>query len=95
MIISTFATIYSISDDNHETASWNLKKALQSDPSLNPLKAYTLMLFILIYVPCIAVLGVFKRETGGWGWVGLMVIYTLSLAWLISFAFINVIKLIS
>jgi len=91
VVVSSLATIYSISyDEEDEKAEMNLKSALRKDPMLNPVKAYGLMLFILIYVPCIAVLGVLKRETGSWKWVLLMIVYTISLAWIVSFAFIKI-----
>ena len=86
VIVSTLGTIYSIGEDN-ETSELKLKRALRSDPSLNPIKAYELMLFILVYIPCITVLSILRREAGGWKWVGLMIIYTTSLAWLVSFTF--------
>jgi len=86
VIVSTLGTIYSIGEDN-ETAELKLKRALRNDPSLNSTKAYGLMLFILVYIPCIAVLSILRREAGGLKWVGLMIIYTTSLAWLICFTF--------
>ena len=67
---------------------------LRNDPNLNPVKAYGLMLFILIYVPCIAVLSILRREAGGWKWVIIMVVYTTSLAWLVSFSFIKTANLL-
>jgi len=96
VVISSLATIYSISykEENMET-ELNLQKALSEDPMMNPVKAYAFMLFILIYVPCIAVLGVLKREAGSWKWVVIMVIYTISLAWIVTFSFINIAKLLT
>ncbi len=91
VVVSTLATIYSISYDKADKKEeLSLKDALSKDPMLNPVKAYALMLFILIYSPCVAVLGVLKREAGGWKWVFLMVIYTVSLAWIVSFTFIKI-----
>ena len=89
VIVSTLGTIYSVEGGNTVTGKGSLSLALRNDPMLNPVKAYGLMLFILIYIPCIAVLGVLKREAGGWLWVVLMIVYTTSLAWLVSFAFIS------
>ena len=95
VVVSSLATIYSISynEDNKET-EMSLKNALRNDPMLNPIKAYGLMLFILIYSPCFAVLGVLKKEAGGWKWVLLMIVYTISLAWTVSFAFIKIAQLL-
>jgi len=94
VIVSTLGTIYSVGEIDGDTSRSSLQKALRNDPSLSPLKAYGLMLFILIYVPCIAVLGVVKREAGGWKWVALMIVYTTTLAWLISFSFIHIVEFI-
>jgi len=93
VIVSTLATIYSIDNDENNTIQ-SLQKTLRHDPTLNPVKAYGLLLFILIYIPCIAVLSVIRREAGGWKWAWLMVVYTLSLAWLVSFSFIKIASLI-
>ncbi|NPV93140.1 MAG: ferrous iron transport protein B [Firmicutes bacterium] len=51
-----------------------------------PLTAYVLMLFTLIYVPCMASVAVMRRETNGWKWPLFMIGYTLVLAWVVSFA---------
>ena len=50
-----------------------------------PLIAFTFMLFVLIYFPCIAVIATIKKETGTWKWPIFTVFYTTGLAWIISF----------
>ncbi|MCE5252196.1 ferrous iron transport protein B [bacterium] len=90
VIVSSLATIYTIENGNHHQEEFTIKNALRQDPNLNPVRAYGLMLFILIYVPCIAVLATVKKEAGGWKWVILMVIYTITLAWLVSFTFVTI-----
>jgi Fe2+ transport system protein B len=49
-----------------------------------PLAAYAFMVMTLIYIPCIAVIGVIKRETNSWGWTGFAVGYSLVLGWLMA-----------
>ena len=49
------------------------------------LNAYALMVFCLLYVPCLATLATVKRETGSWIWTGLMVCVQLLIAWLMAF----------
>lgn len=49
-----------------------------------PLSAYAFMVMTLIYVPCIAVIGVIKRETNSWGWTAFAVGYSLVLGWLMA-----------
>ncbi|MCL1973410.1 MAG: ferrous iron transport protein B, partial [Bacteroidetes bacterium] len=55
----------------------------------SPLAAYTLMIFVLLYFPCIASVVAVKREAGP-GWAAFIVGYTVALAWLLSFAVFQV-----
>ena len=95
VIVSSMATIYSIDDGSDNNQHSTLVQALRNDPSLNKINVYGLLLFILVYVPCMAVLSVLRREAGGIGWVALMIVYTITLAWLISFAFIQIASLVA
>jgi ferrous iron transport protein B len=42
------------------------------------------MVFVLLYIPCVAAVAVIKRETNSWGWAGFSVLYTTALAWVVS-----------
>lgn len=55
------------------------------EPVFTPLIAFTFMLFILIYFPCVAVIATIKKETGTWKWAIFTIVYTTSMAWLLSF----------
>jgi ferrous iron transport protein B len=88
IVVSTLATVYTFTDDPDESgAMHSLQNALRNNSSLTPVTAYGLMLFVLIYVPCMASLYVLKREAGGWRWALLMVTYTTALAWIVTFTF--------
>ncbi|MGQ4834457.1 MAG: ferrous iron transport protein B [Candidatus Asgardarchaeia archaeon] len=52
--------------------------------ALTPLSALALMVFVLIYVPCIATLAVIKQETGSWKWTLFAVTYELLLAYIVA-----------
>ena len=52
--------------------------------ALTPLSAYALMAFVLIYVPCIATVGIIKQETGSWKWTLFAIAYELILAYLVA-----------
>ena len=54
--------------------------------------AYALMVFCLLYVPCLATLATVKRETGSWKWTGLMVCVQLLIAWLMAFLVFRAIR---
>lgn len=52
--------------------------------AFTPLTAYTFMLFVLLYFPCVATINTLKREAGrGWAWF--TVIHSLLLAWVVAF----------
>ena len=88
VVISTLGTIYAVGGDDQNPAP--LTEYLQNDPHFTPLIALTLMLFILIYPPCIAALAVIKRETGSWKWMLFMFFYENAFAWIACFIFYNI-----
>jgi ferrous iron transport protein B len=59
-------------------------------PVFTPLVAFSFMIFILIYFPCIAVIAAIKKESGNWKWAAFLAIYTTALAWLAAFAVFQV-----
>ncbi|MBC8016237.1 MAG: ferrous iron transport protein B, partial [Sporomusaceae bacterium] len=83
VVVSTMGTIYSLGDASEDVRS--MTKALQNDKHMNPLVAYALMVFVLIYSPCLAALAVMKRETGSWKWPALSMVYSTTLAWIVTF----------
>jgi ferrous iron transport protein B len=55
-------------------------------PLFTPLTGFSFLLFILIYMPCVAVMAAVGRESGHWKWALFLVTYTTILAWVLSFA---------
>ena len=52
--------------------------------AFTPLTAFTFMLFVLLYFPCIATIATLRREAGHqWAWF--TVVHSLLLAWFLSF----------
>ncbi|WP_378954180.1 ferrous iron transport protein B [Pelosinus sp. sgz500959] len=83
VVISTMGTIYSLGSDGENAKS--MTKALQKDENMNPLVAYSLMVFVLIYSPCLAALAVMRRETNSWKWPAVSMVYSTTLAWIVTF----------
>ena len=52
--------------------------------SISPLSAIALMVFVLLYIPCMATIGAIRKETGSWKWTAFSVIYQLILAYLVA-----------
>ncbi|HEU24189.1 MAG: ferrous iron transport protein B [Mesoaciditoga sp.] len=66
-------------------ANGNLEEFLGT--ILNPVSAYALMLFALLYIPCVATQATMKMETGSYKWPVFSVIWSLSLAYAVAFLF--------
>ena len=48
------------------------------------LTAYSFMLFVLLYFPCVATVATLRRETTR-GWAAFLVVHSLLLAWVVAF----------
>ena len=55
-----------------------------------PLVAYSFLLFVLIYFPCIATIVAIKNESGSWRWAMFAALYTTGLAWVVSALFYQI-----
>lgn len=90
IVVSTLGTLYSIEDEEalaeeEEPVVKSFAQRAREQSGYTPLVAYVLMLFTLIYVPCLPVIAVMKRETNGWKWPLFTMGYTISLAWVVCF----------
>jgi len=59
--------------------------AVAEDDDFSPLVALCLMLFVLLYIPCLATIPVLLRETGSVKWTGFQIVYGFTLAWILVF----------
>lgn len=80
-----------VSADAPENTS-HLQKALQKHTT--PAGALAYLVFILLYLPCIATFFAIRHEAGSWKWAFLSAAMTLALAWLFSFATFRLFSLI-
>ncbi len=48
---------------------------------MRPLTALSMMVFVLLYLPCVATVAAIRRETGSTGWMLFGVAYNTSVAW--------------
>ena len=55
-----------------------------SAAGFTPLAAFSFMIFVLLYFPCVATIATLRREAGA-GWAWFTVFHSLILAWLMSF----------
>ncbi len=86
VIISTMGIVYGIGETDLEKEDGNisLKEKLENDPNYNGRKILAFMVFVLVYIPCMATLAVVKKELGSWKYPIFMATYTLVLAWVLA-----------
>jgi len=89
IVVGTLGTLHSVGEADEESES--LRQALQNEirpdgsKMYNPLVAYALMVFVLLYIPCVATIAVIKRETNSWRWPIFAAFYSTLIAWIVSF----------
>lgn len=103
IVVSTLGVLVQAGTDSDET-NQTLIHSLQNEVHTSgprkgekvytPLSAFSFLLFILIYFPCVAVIAAIKKESGSWKWAAFTIFYTTALAWIISFAFYQIGNLI-
>lgn len=85
IVASTMGVLYS--NDNEASSDAEkyqiLHEKMQAD-GITPLIAFSYLLFVLIYFPCIATVAAIKSETGSWKWTMFSILYTTLLAWCVS-----------
>jgi len=82
VVVSTLGTAYSLGEVNPEETG-SLSERLKRDPGWNPLQAFTLIVFTMLYVPCIATVISIRREAS-WAWAGFSVLFNLLVAYGVS-----------
>lgn len=88
IVVSTLGVLYTGDGDNQESLKTRIANDTQPDGSktFNTLNVISLLLFILIYFPCIATVAAIKGESGSWKWAIFNILYSTVLAWLVSFS---------
>ncbi|MBR1785936.1 MAG: ferrous iron transport protein B [Paludibacteraceae bacterium] len=99
VIASSMAVLYGVDDTNPEEDNEPLAQKLAelTDDNGNllytPIAAFAMMLFVLLYFPCISTLATIRSEIGrGWMWFTLL--YSTGLAWVVATVFYQIANLI-
>ncbi|MFO7785898.1 MAG: ferrous iron transport protein B [Thermodesulfobacteriota bacterium] len=82
VIVSTLGTAYSLGDVQ-ASEQGSLSGRLRNDPDWNPLRAFALVLFTMLYVPCFVTLICIRRESS-WKWAGFSLGFNLVIAYLVT-----------
>jgi ferrous iron transport protein B len=76
IIIGTLGTLHGVTADGLSNVLPNL---------ISPLGAFSFLVFVLLYVPCLAAVATIKKETGSWKFTIFHFISVIIIAWLASF----------
>ncbi len=79
VVVSTLGVLYGVGKEDGQALETALKKS-----GMTPLSALSMMVFVLLYVPCFATVLTIYKETSA-QWAVFNVIYTTLVAWGISF----------
>jgi ferrous iron transport protein B len=85
IVVGSLGVLYGAGEDEE-----TLSAALLADPSLGPVTAFALMVFVLLYMPCVAALAVIKQETGSWKWALFSVGYGIAVAYILALVIVHV-----
>ncbi len=86
VVVSTMGVLYHApTGGSRDAAERSLQESLSRlEYRITPLAAYVFMLFVLMYVPCVATIAAIGREAG-WRWAVFSIVYQLAFAWTVSF----------
>lgn len=95
IVVSTMGVLYQADADADENSGILMNKLkshrLTRGPrkgqiAYTPLVAFSFMLFVLIYFPCVSTIAAINSESGSRRWAILSMVYPTVLAWILSFA---------
>lgn len=93
VVVSSMAVLYGIGNISSLGGMHMLADILSTD-GFTAINAYSMMLFCLLYIPCIASIVTIKRETNSWKITLLAMVMQLGIAWGISTLFYQVGRMI-
>ncbi len=84
VMVTTFAQLYHATDEND-----SLQENIRNAKNFSFSTAIALIIFILLYTPCMAVIGVIRSELGNF-WAIFSIIYPFVIAWIFAFLAYNI-----
>ena len=84
IVVSTLGVLHAVDEEGSEA----LRQALV-DSGMTALSAFSMMIFVLLYIPCIATVATIRKETNSMRWTFFSIGYTTVVAWLMAFIVYN------
>lgn len=89
VVVSSFCVLFHITNINSAEGTRALQAALATQ-GFTQINAYAMMLFCLLYTPCIASLATIKRELKSAKWTTFVVVFQLVVAWTVTTLFFQI-----
>ncbi len=89
VVVSTLGVLYALGDEVDEGNSGLVEQIKKNIPFAS---AVSFIVFVMIYLPCLAASMVFAKEAGGWKYLGYLFVFTTVTAWVLSFIAYNIAK---
>ena len=101
VVASTMGVLYASAEEESQlnevgldSDEGELRIARLVHGNMSPLSAASMLIFILLYMPCLSTIIAIKNESGKWKWALFTMLYTIGLAWLASTAFFQIASLL-
>jgi len=75
IVVGTLGIVYGVGEENAASAIAS---------HFTPASALAMMAITLIYLPCLATVGILKQELGSWKWTSFVIAYELVLAYIVA-----------
>ena len=89
VVVSSFSVLFGISNINSAGGMGELMLSL-SAMGFGGVNAYALMVFCLMYTPCVAAIGAIRRETRSWGFTLKLIGFQILAAWVAAAAVLHI-----
>ncbi len=89
IVVSTLSILYGLGSDSNENSDSLVEKIKTNIPFAS---AISFIVFVMIYLPCLAASMVFVREAGNWKYLVYLFVFTTTSAWILSFIVYNITK---
>jgi ferrous iron transport protein B len=83
VVVSTLGMAYSMGEVKAvegDVTDHPLARRIASDPAWNGLRAFALIIFVMVYAPCFVTVSIIWRESGSWRWALFATCYSTLLA---------------
>ncbi|QNK85790.1 ferrous iron transport protein B [Aliarcobacter cryaerophilus] len=93
VVVSTLSILYGLGEsENPDEPTTTLVEKIKTNIPFEA--AISFIVFVMIYLPCLAASMVFTKEAGGWKYLGYLFVFTTTTAWIMSFIAYNITKIV-